>query len=57
MSRSIGRLKAVDVVGREMVIELRKNYLFNDLGNKGKIKDRAIVLRFVLFLKVWQGQF
>ena len=49
MSGSVGRLKAiVEIVGREMVRELRKNQFFNYLGNKGKIGGRMIVLQFIL---------
>ena len=49
VSGSVGRLKAiVEIVGREVVRELRKNQFFNDLGDKGKIGDRTIVLQFIL---------
>ena len=49
MSGSVGRLKAVvETVGREVVRELRKNQFFNCLGDKGKIRDRMIVLQFIL---------
>ena len=49
MSGSVGRLKAVvENVGREVVRELRKNQFFNYLGDKGKIGDWTIVLRFIL---------
>ena len=49
MSGSVGRLKAVvEIVGREVVRELRKNQFFNCLGDKGKIRDRTIVLQFIL---------
>ena len=49
MSGSVGRLKAVvEIVGREVVRELRKNQFFNYLGDKGKIGDRMIVLQFIL---------
>ena len=49
MSGSVGRLKAVvEIVGREVVRELRKNQFFNYLGGKGKIGDRTIVLQFIL---------
>ena len=49
MSGSVGRLKVVvEVVGREVVRELRKNQFFNYLGDKGKIGDRMIVLQFIL---------
>ena len=49
MSGSVGRLTAVVyLVSRKMVRELRKNQFFNNRGDKGKIRDRAIVLRFIL---------
>ena len=49
MSGSVGRLKAVvEIVGREVVRELRKNQFFNYFGDKGKIGDRTIVLQFTL---------
>ena len=52
MSGAVGRLKAVaEIVGREVVRELRKNQLFNDLGDKGKIGERTIVLQFILVKK------
>ena len=52
--RSVGRLKAVvDIVGREVARELRKNQFFNYLGDKGKIGDRAIVLQFILVKRVF----
>ena len=45
MSGSVGRLTAVVyLVSRKMVRELRKNQFFNNRGDKGKIRDRAIVL-------------
>ena len=48
MSRLIGRLKAdVEIVGREMVRELRKNQLIKALGDKEKMRDRMIVLQFI----------
>ena len=49
MSGSVGRLKAVvEIVGKEVVRELRKNKFFNYLEDKGKIGDRTIVLQFIL---------
>ena len=49
MSGSVGRPKAaVEIVGREVVRELRKNQFFIYLGEKGKIGDWTIVLRFIL---------
>ena len=43
------RLKAVaEIVTKEVVRELRKNQFFNDLGEKRKIRDRTIVLHFIL---------
>ena len=49
MSGSLNRLKAVvETVGREVVRELRKNQFFDHLGDKRKIRDRTIVLQFVL---------
>ena len=46
MSGSVGRLKAVvEIVGKEVVRELRKNKFFNYLEDKGKIGDRTIVLQ------------
>ena len=45
----VGRLKAVvETVGREVVRELRKNQFFDYLRDKGKIRDRTIVLQFIL---------
>ena len=32
----------------EVVRELRKNQFVNDLGDKGKIRDRTMVLQFIL---------
>ena len=49
MSGSVGRLKAVvEIFGREVAKELRKNQFFDYLGDKGKIRDRTIVLQFIL---------
>ena len=49
MSGLVGRLKAVvEAVGREVVRELRKNQFFDYLGDKRKIRDRTIVLQFIL---------
>ena len=49
MSGSVGRLKvAIEIVGKEVVREPRKNQFFNYLGDKGKIGDRTIVLQFIL---------
>ena len=53
MSGLIDRLKAVvEIVGREMVGELRKNQFFDDLGDKGKIKDGTIVLPLFLIILI-----
>ena len=52
MSGAVGRLKAVaEIVGREVVRELRKNQFFYYLGDKGKIRDRTIVLQIILVKK------
>ena len=49
VSWSVGRLKpVVEIVGREVVRELRKNQFFNYLGDKEKIRGRMIVLQFIL---------
>ena len=49
MSGSVGRLKAVvETAGREVVRELRKNQFFDYHGDKGKIRDRTIDLKFIL---------
>ena len=49
MSGSLNRLKAVvETVGREVVRELRKNQFFDYHGDNGKIRDRTIVLQFIL---------
>ena len=52
MSGLVGRLKVVvETVGREVVRELRKNQFFDYLGDKGKIRDRTIVLQIILVKK------
>ena len=49
MSGSKSRLKmVVEIVGRKVVRELRKNQFFNGLGDKGKIGDKTIVLYFIM---------
>ena len=49
MSGSVGRLKvAIEIVGKEVVREPRKNQFFNYLRDKGRITDRMIVLQFIL---------
>ena len=50
MSGSVGRLKAVvkTCVLAQRWSELRKNQFLDYLGDKGKIRDRTIVLQFIL---------
>ena len=49
MSGLVGRRKAVvEIVGRKVVRELRKNQFFSCLGDKGTTGDRTIVLQFIL---------
>ena len=49
MSGLVVRRKAVvEIVGRKVVRELRKNQFFSCLGDKGTTGDRTIVLQFIL---------
>ena len=43
----------VEIVGREVVRELTKTKFFNDLGDKGKIRDWIIVHQF--FSSFWSS--